>query len=567
MENKPCASQPSPEAAYRVQLKFMRKLFIFTLSLLGLFDSLYLLWAYTSSSRPMVCVGGGCDVVRASSYAHFAGLPTPVYGVAMYGVLAIISFADPLFSAAIARLAKGLMAAIAAAGFLISVYLTGIEGLIIHAWCAWCLTSAITITLILVLTVIEALHAPTPRGPSLRLAGMQKRLAVLLGGIVLGVPSFVYLIRQDKAPAPPAPPSKEALLAKLVRPDTHIYGNPDSKLTVVEFGDFECPYCGREEKVAREIREKYGSEIRFAFRQYPLNSIHPYAEKAAEASECAAQQGKFWQAVDFLYNHQTNLTVPDLHRYAGDLGLNQQEFDHCLDSGEMAARVERDKDDGRALNVDRVPMFFIGHDMVSGDISFDKFSSIIQKQLAQLNGGTSQAPATAEAKNSSSVKATAKPAASPSPAKSPATSVQAAPMLGQSSSNLFTNLGGGKTGCSEAEAKMKQPTLIGTKAAKALYDQRQQSLFVDVRTLKEYRTEHIRGAMDMPVDQFEKAAKTLPKDKTIILYQSGRSTGDICAASRAAGRILLAQGFSSTHVKVYQPGLAGWQKAGLPVEH
>jgi uncharacterized membrane protein len=270
----------------------MRKLALLTLSLLGLFDSLYLLWAYTSSSRPMVCVGGGCDVVRASPYAHFVGLPLPIFGVAMYATLAALLFVQPLLPDPLARAARGTVAGISGVGFLTSLGLTGIEAFVIHAWCAWCVVSAITVTLIFLLAALEAVRVKVASSASSRVAGMQRNLAVLLVGIVLGVPTFVFLAgRNTTPPAKPAPPV--ILKARLVRPNTHFYGNPDAKLTVVEFGDFECPYCRQAEVAAEQVREKLGDRVRFAFRQFPLAAIHPYAEKAAEASECAAQQGKF----------------------------------------------------------------------------------------------------------------------------------------------------------------------------------------------------------------------------------------------------------------------------------
>jgi protein-disulfide isomerase/rhodanese-related sulfurtransferase len=541
----------------------MRKLFLFALCLLGLFDSLYLLWAYAFSSRPMVCVGGGCDVVRASSYAHFAGLPLPAYGAAMYTVLAILAFGEPLFPAAKARVARGVLAAIAIAGFLVSAYLTGVEDLVLHAWCAWCIVSAVTIALILLLAVLEAFHlARRPVDPSTRLAGMQKNLAVVLGAIVLGVPSFVYLTRQDRLP-PPSPPPPKTLDARLVRPGTHFYGDPKARVTVVEFGDFECPYCGQEEKTAREIRQKFAGKIRFAFRQLPLTSIHPYAEKAAEASECAARQGKFWPAVDFLYTHQSDLTLPALHRYAAELSLNQTEFDRCLDSGEMAERVHLDQEDGQALHVSRVPTFFIGHTMVEGAIDAARFSSLIEKQLAEESAAAPAPSPESRRKPASEPRAARlKP---PAPTGTPNSGVAAEPLLGQSETNVFTKLNASPTGCSEEEAKLKQPTLIGTAEAHKLFDERAQTLFVDVRKPGEFKSEHIPGALDVPIDEFELRAKGLPKNKTLILYESGRASGDICAASRAAGRILLSEGFPSSHVRVYQEGLAGWQKAGLPV--
>jgi rhodanese-related sulfurtransferase len=122
-------------------------------------------------------------------------------------------------------------------------------------------------------------------------------------------------------------------------------------------------------------------------------------------------------------------------------------------------------------------------------------------------------------------------------------------------------------GCSEAEANKKQPALIGTAEARQLLEAAPKPLVVDVRPPKEYAAGRIPGAINMPADNFIGDMSKLPKDKTVVLYEGGQSSGgDICAASRAAGRALLENGFSFERVRVYQDGLAGWQKAGLPIQ-
>jgi rhodanese-related sulfurtransferase len=120
--------------------------------------------------------------------------------------------------------------------------------------------------------------------------------------------------------------------------------------------------------------------------------------------------------------------------------------------------------------------------------------------------------------------------------------------------------------CSEAEANKKQPTLIGTAEVRQLLEATPKPLLVDVRSAKDYAGGRIPGAISMPVENFAQDWNKLPKDKTIVLYESGHSSGDICAASRAAGRALLEHGFSFENVKVYQDGLAGWEQAGYPMQ-
>ena len=546
----------------------MRKLLLLALSLVGFFDSIYLLWEYTSPASPMVCMGGGCDAVRASSYSHFGGLPVPVYGVVMYAFLALLIFLYPLLPPSIGRLSQRGVVFISGAAFLVSGYLTGVEAFVLHSWCMWCVLSALTVTAIFILSLVDRARPGELLDAARALTAVQRNFAVVLFGFAIGVPAFILLTRNGSLPAV-KPPSNKTVQAHLVRADTHFYGNPKAPVTVVEFGDFECPACREAEISAAKIRKHFGDRIRFAFRQFPLQGIHPQAEKAAEASECAAQQGKFWQAVDMFYQHQTDLSPAALNRYAGELGLNSREFVGCLQKGKMESRVAQDIRDGEALGVHATPTFFIDGHMIVGPIAYSQFEQLVENELKMK--GTGQAPSVV-------------PVSSPEPAKK-APAPKAATMkkvaATQSSldhsSNAMQVLGGANVlaslqqqnsaaACSEAEAKDRQPKMIGTPQAKELFGSNLQALFVDVRSAKAFQTGHIPGAVNMPIDSFEQEWRHLPKNKTIVLYQSGRSTGDICASSRSAGRILLTQGFGYSEVKVYRDGLAGWTKAGLPVK-
>jgi rhodanese-related sulfurtransferase len=119
------------------------------------------------------------------------------------------------------------------------------------------------------------------------------------------------------------------------------------------------------------------------------------------------------------------------------------------------------------------------------------------------------------------------------------------------------------TVCSEADAVKKQPTLIKTQDLRQLLTGTPSVLFVDVRPPAEYAAGRIPGAINLPADEIDRRWNALPKDRTVILYEGGRSSGDICAAGRAVGRALLEHGFDSSRVKVYQDGLAGWEASGL----
>ncbi len=525
----------------------MRKSVLLALSLLGVFISAYLWWVYTSPAHTLVCLDTGCDVVRASRYAVLWKLPLPVYGVAMYAALALLIFAEQLMASQLARRIRYLFTALAGAGFCFSLYLTWLEGFVIHAWCAWCLASAFTITIIFGLTVLEMIRPSRRPDEEAALPGLRKHFTILLIAIVVAIPPFIYLARHGEMP-PVVQASSDALRESLVRPDSHMTGNPAAALTVVEFGDFECPACGNEEPVVQEILQKYGARIRFIFRQYPLVQIHSDAMRAAEASECAAGQGKFWQAEQKLYENQTDLTEAALNRYAAELGLDQARFSQCLSSHLTTAMVRRDMADGRALGVDRTPTFFVGQQKFAEPIPLAEFSQLLDQKLATGSSTTTHSGTA--------------PSASTGPGKNASSS--GGSLLG-SGTNIFSNPQGSAMACSNDEARQEQPDLIRTADARKLFEGGSKPLFVDVRPAREFASGRINAAINVPADEFERRWNDLPKNRTIVLYESGRSSGDICAASRAAGRVLLAHGFPRGQVKVYQDGLDAWQKAGLPI--
>src|SRR5208337_3264027 len=528
----------------------MRKTLLLALPLLGLFDSLYLLWVYTSPSRPMVCLGSGCDAVRASSYAHLFGLPLPAFGVATYALLGLLIFAEVLVSARLGRAIQYAVAGISCVGFLFSIYLTSLSEFVIHALCVWCVVSALVVTGIFVLSLLELRRPLALTDPLAVIARVRTNFVLFVVALLIGVPAFILLAQHGVLPPVPQA-SSQALAEHLVRPDSHIAGNLQAPLTVVEFGDFECPACGLSEEAARQVRAQYADRIRFVFRQFPLSKIHPQAEKAAEASECAAEQGKFWEGVEKLYAEQVDLSEDALKRYARELGLNQSRFNQCLDSGETASRVTQDLADGRALGVRATPTFFIGPRMIEGPMEFGQLSQLVEQALASRGAATASATNPYQsAPGQPSSQTPRSPAPMPAGAKAQGANAESSGSLFGSNpegslSDFQTSVGA----CSEAEANKKQPALIGTAEVRQLLEATPKPLLVDVRPAKDYAGGRIPGAINMPAENFGRDWNKLPKDKTIVLYESGHSSGDICAASRAAGRALLEDGFSFEKVK------------------
>jgi protein-disulfide isomerase/rhodanese-related sulfurtransferase/uncharacterized membrane protein len=551
----------------------MRKSIFLGLSLLGLFAALYLLWTYISPSRPMVCIGGGCDAVRASAYAYPWGVPMPVFGVAGYVLIILLMIAQPLVDSGAARLARYALAAGTTFGFLFSAYLDYLQGFVIHAYCTWCVTSGVILTALCGLALYDALR-PGPEGDApAQLAQVRTYFLVGVAALLLGVPAFYELARHGEVPPAPKAPT-DSLAARLIRPDNHVTGNLHAALSLVEFGDFQCPVCGPEEKVLQKIRKRYAHQVRFVFRQFPLIRIHPFAWRAAQASECAAEQGKFWEAVDKIYSRQSDLSEEGLHRDAAEIGLDQAKFGQCMQREPAAQRVRQDLEDGKALGVTATPTFFIGHQALAGAPNVEEFSRIIDQELAapgiELSTASMSRPAAsvppaasapAQAKNPAKHTTVSRPTA---PAKSAGETTSAAfPVFGSTPGAGLSGFSAGAATCSEAEAAEQQPTLINTPQLRQLLAGGTNPLFVDVRPPEEYAKTRIPEAVNIPAGKMPQRWDTLPKDRVIVFYESGQTSGDVCAFGRAAGRILLKHGYPFSQVKVYQDGLAGWQKSGL----
>jgi protein-disulfide isomerase len=174
-------------------------------------------------------------------------------------------------------------------------------------------------------------------------------------------------------------------LREAVAANGPVRGPPDAPVTIVEFSDFQCPFCGRLEPVLVRVLAKYPTEVRLVYRNYPLPELHPQAEKAAEASLCARDQGKFWEMHDQMFADQQSLGVDDLKDKARRLGLDAGKFAQCLDSGQMRSAVEVDVKDGDALGIQGTPASFIDGRFVSGAAEESELAAIIDDELRRAN--------------------------------------------------------------------------------------------------------------------------------------------------------------------------------------
>ncbi len=150
-----------------------------------------------------------------------------------------------------------------------------------------------------------------------------------------------------------------ARLTLPVGPRDHAQGRSDAPVTLVEYGDYECPHCGRAYPIVKEVQRRLGSTLRFVFRNFPLSEGHPHAQHAAEAAEGGAAQGKFWEMHDMLYEHQEALDDRRLVAYAGALGLDSSQFEADLRGHIYKTRVHEDFISGVRSGVNGTPTFFI----------------------------------------------------------------------------------------------------------------------------------------------------------------------------------------------------------------
>lgn len=184
-------------------------------------------------------------------------------------------------------------------------------------------------------------------------------------------------------PTGQAPIEGDASKIAPVSKDDHIRGASNAKITMIEYSDFECPFCARFHPTVKQVLAEYDGRVNLVYRHFPLRSIHPLAQKAAEASECAADQGKFWEMHDKLFDMSSlgGISLDSMKQAASDLGLNTGTFNSCLDSGEKAGEVEKDYQDGIAGGVSGTPGTFINGQYIAGALPYEQVKSVIESQL------------------------------------------------------------------------------------------------------------------------------------------------------------------------------------------
>jgi protein-disulfide isomerase len=173
-----------------------------------------------------------------------------------------------------------------------------------------------------------------------------------------------------------------ATLKVPVTPEDHIQGDPDAELTLLEYGDYECPHCGRAYGIVKQVQKHFGRRLRFVFRNFPLAQIHPHAQTAAETAEFAEAHGRFWEMHDRLFEKQDRLGLPLLLALTEELGLDPQALRDALSAGEFEPRVRRDFLSGVRSGVNGTPTFFVGEHRHDGPWEFEDLVTALEARRA-----------------------------------------------------------------------------------------------------------------------------------------------------------------------------------------
>jgi len=161
----------------------------------------------------------------------------------------------------------------------------------------------------------------------------------------------------------------------------HIQGSANAVVTVIEYGDYECPFCGEAHTIVKEVQNRLGDKLRFVFRNFPLSKIHPHSRRAAEVAEAAAAQGLFWEMHDCLFDHQEALDDENLRQYAAALGLDIARLDREMTGQVQKSRIREDMLSGVRSGVNGTPTFFIEGVRYDGPMELEDLLSAIEEKI------------------------------------------------------------------------------------------------------------------------------------------------------------------------------------------
>lgn len=206
---------------------------------------------------------------------------------------------------------------------------------------------------------------------------------LIWGSVILGMVLLVVMLAKLGTSTAPV-----TTLAPAVSTVDHKKGAENPKVTLVEYSDFQCPACGQYYTMLKELVQEFPNDVTIVYRHYPLKQIHKNAEKAAQAAEAAAKQGKFWDTHDILFNTQSvwsELEKPEeqFEKYAQSLGLNIEQFKKDLVSAEVVEKVRNDESSASSMNLRGTPTFFLNNTLIPNPQSYEQLKAVVSEKISQ----------------------------------------------------------------------------------------------------------------------------------------------------------------------------------------
>lgn len=328
-----------------------------TLAAVGAGTSLLLLHEYLWPEAGACGPGGGCEAVRSSAYSHVLGIPLPVPGLVFFAAFLAVLLVPRLRT-------RARLVLLAAVGGLTAITLIALQGLVIGAWCPYCLVVDLCSLGLVTAAFVPSLarREPLVRGPT--------AAAVVAVGIALP-------IAIGASQRPPAPSPTEATDAAIAATATR-----DGTATIVEFVDFQCPYCRRQHARMKEILADYGERVELTLHHWPLDRIHPLARDAARVACCADEQGLGEAVADALMTTE-DLSAQGCREAAVRAGTDAATLDECLGSERPDERLAADEAKVKEYGVKALPTCFIGGQRFEGLQKEQTLRAAIDRALAQ----------------------------------------------------------------------------------------------------------------------------------------------------------------------------------------
>jgi len=205
-------------------------------------------------------------------------------------------------------------------------------------------------------------------------------ISIIIAGLIIAGSIIFYTQSQKVQQKSAGEPTEKFTIAE----SDHIKGDPDAPVTLIEYSDFQCPFCAAFHPTIKKVLDDNPGKVRWVYRHFPLDQIHQNARPAAEASECSAEQGKFWEFADLLFENQEKLGENFYKELAARVGINQSQFNECLFSRKYKDKVETDLEEGIKVGVKRTPGSFVNGELVSGAVPYETLKTAVEKALAEL---------------------------------------------------------------------------------------------------------------------------------------------------------------------------------------